>query len=112
MNPDKHPAVEPMSPHSRHSFNFMAFLHALDPWRERRVASFSTLARAGCPQRFAWSVLAMAITAPVWAHHSAAGYDMTKTLSAAGHTQGIPLGGAAFSGGVRDQGPGRQDPKS
>jgi hypothetical protein len=27
-------------------------------------------------------MLAMAITAPAWAHHSAAGYDMTKTLTA------------------------------
>jgi hypothetical protein len=27
-------------------------------------------------------MLAMAITAPVWAHHSFAGYDMTKTLTA------------------------------
>jgi hypothetical protein len=26
-------------------------------------------------------MLAMAITAPVWAHHSFAGYDMTKTLT-------------------------------
>jgi hypothetical protein len=27
-------------------------------------------------------MLAMAITAPVWAHHSAVGYDLSKTLSA------------------------------
>ena len=38
--------------------------------------------RAGCPQQYVWSMLAMAITAPVWAHHSFAGYDMTKTLTA------------------------------
>ena len=38
--------------------------------------------RALCPGRLVWSMLAMAITAPVWAHHSFAGYDMTKTLTA------------------------------
>ena len=38
--------------------------------------------RAARPERFVWSMLAMAITAPVWAHHSAAGYDLSKTLSA------------------------------
>ena len=38
--------------------------------------------RAVRPERFVWSMLAMAITAPVWAHHSAAGYDLSKTLSA------------------------------
>jgi hypothetical protein len=27
-------------------------------------------------------VMVMAITTPVWAHHSAAGYDLSKTLSA------------------------------
>ena len=36
------------------------------------------------PGRFVWSMvaMAMAITAPVWAHHSAAGYDLSKILSA------------------------------
>ena len=34
------------------------------------------------PERFVWSMVAMAITAPVWAHHSLAGYDMSKTLTA------------------------------
>jgi hypothetical protein len=38
--------------------------------------------RAVRPERFVWSVVAVAITAPVWAHHSFAGYDMTKTLTA------------------------------
>ena len=38
--------------------------------------------RAVCPGRFVWAMLVMAITAPVWAHHSFAGYDMTKTLTA------------------------------
>ena len=42
--------------------------------------------RAVRPERLVWSILAMAmamtITAPVWAHHSAAGYDLSKTLSA------------------------------
>jgi Family of unknown function (DUF6152) len=38
--------------------------------------------RAVRPQRLVWSMVAMAITAPVWAHHSGAGYDMTKTLTA------------------------------
>lgn len=38
--------------------------------------------RAAHPMRFGWAMLAMAITTPVWAHHSAAGYDLTKTLSA------------------------------
>ena len=38
--------------------------------------------RAGRPERFRWSILAMAITAPVWAHHSAVGYDLSKTVSA------------------------------
>lgn len=38
--------------------------------------------RAAYPVRFVWSMLAMAITAPVSAHHSAAGYDLSKTLSA------------------------------
>ena len=33
-------------------------------------------------ERLVWSMVAMAITAPVWAHHSAAGYDLSKTLSA------------------------------
>jgi hypothetical protein len=38
--------------------------------------------RAVRPERLVWSMVAMAITAPVWAHHSGAGYDMTKTLTA------------------------------
>ena len=38
--------------------------------------------RAVRPERLVWSMLAMAITAPVWAHHSAVGYDLSKTLTA------------------------------
>ena len=40
--------------------------------------------RAVRPERLIWSMVAMAmtITAPVWAHHSFAGYDMTKTVTA------------------------------
>jgi hypothetical protein len=38
--------------------------------------------RAVRPERFVWSMVAIAITAPVWAHHSFAGYDMDKTLTA------------------------------
>lgn len=39
--------------------------------------------RAVRPERLLWSMVAMAITAPVWAHHSFAGYDTSKTVSAA-----------------------------
>lgn len=38
--------------------------------------------RAVRPERLLWSMVVMAITAPVWAHHSFAGYDTSKTLSA------------------------------
>jgi len=38
--------------------------------------------RAVRPERFVWSMVAMVITAPVWAHHSFAGYDMDRTLTA------------------------------
>jgi hypothetical protein len=38
--------------------------------------------RAGLPQRIVGLLVAMAITASAWAHHSAAGYDLTKILSA------------------------------
>jgi hypothetical protein len=47
-----------------------------------------------------WSMMAMAITAPVWAHHSAAGYDLVKTLSAEATLKefrwGAPHSGAVF----------------
>ena len=38
--------------------------------------------RAVRPERLVWSMVALVITAPVWAHHSGAGYDTTKTLTA------------------------------
>ena len=47
-----------------------------------RLGISSMNRRAVCKQRLVWSIVAMAITAPVWAHHSDAGYDMTKTLTA------------------------------
>ena len=38
--------------------------------------------RAARPERLVWSMVAMAITAPVWGHHSAVGYDFSKTVTA------------------------------
>ena len=34
------------------------------------------------PKRLLWSMVALSITAPTWAHHSLAGYDMAKTMTA------------------------------
>jgi hypothetical protein len=38
--------------------------------------------RAIRPVQFVLSMVVLAITAPVWAHHSAVGYDFSKTLTA------------------------------
>jgi len=38
--------------------------------------------RAVLPKWFVWSMVAMVMTAPAWAHHSAVGYDFSKTLAA------------------------------
>ncbi len=56
--------------------------------------------RAVCTQWVVWSTLALAITAPGWAHHSFAGYDMAKTLSTEGTLKefrwGAPHSSAVF----------------